>query len=111
MHPKYKVPHHAEIALTIVVSILILAVDLRGAIGFSSFGVLLYYFIANISAFTQTKPSRRYPKAPQVLGAVVCLVLVVTLPPASIIGGLIVLAVGVCYRLNIRFSERHEYCG
>lgn len=99
VHPKYKVPHHAEIALAVVVSILILTVDLRGAIGFSSFGVLLYYFIANISAFTQAKQERRYPKALQVLGAVGCLVLVVTLPPVSIIVGIIVLAVGVGYRL------------
>lgn len=99
VHPKYKVPHHAEIALAVVVSILILAVDLRGAIGFSSFGVLLYYFIANVSAFTQAKQQRRYPKALQVLGAVGCLVLVVTLPPVSIIVGIIVLAVGVGYRL------------
>lgn len=99
VHPKHKVPHHAEIALAVVVSILILTVDLRGAIGFSSFGVLLYYFIANISAFTQSKQQRRYPKALQVLGAIGCLILVATLPPVSIIVGVIVLAVGVGYRL------------
>ncbi|MBN9178767.1 MAG: amino acid permease [Microbacterium sp.] len=99
VHPKYKVPHHAEIALAVVVSILVLTVDLRGAIGFSSFGVLLYYFIANISAFTQAKEQRRYPRALQILGTVGCLVLVATLPLTSIVVGLIVLAVGVGYRL------------
>jgi len=99
VHPKYKVPHHAEIALAVVVSILVLTVDLRGAIGFSSFGVLLYYFIANISAFTQAKEQRRYPKALQILGATGCLVLVGTLPVASIVVGVIVLLVGVAYRL------------
>jgi APA family basic amino acid/polyamine antiporter len=109
VHPKYKVPHHAEIVLAVVVSILILTVDLRGAIGFSSFGVLLYYFIANISAFTQAKQQRRYPKALQVLGAVGCLVLVVTLPPTSIIVGLIVLAVGVGYRLIRLQVERNAH--
>lgn len=109
VHPKYKVPHHAEIALAVVVSILILAVDLRGAIGFSSFGVLLYYFIANVSAFTQAKQQRRYPKALQVLGAVGCLILVVTLPPTSIIVGLIVLAVGVGYRLIRLQVERNVH--
>ncbi|MBG6060023.1 APA family basic amino acid/polyamine antiporter [Cryobacterium sp. MP_M5] len=99
VHPKYKVPHHAEIALAVIVSILVLTVDLRGAIGFSSFGVLLYYFVANISAFTQATDKRRYPKALQVLGALGCLVLVATLPPASIIVGLVVLIIGVLYRL------------
>ena len=92
VHPKYQVPHHAELAL-------VLTVDLRGAIGFSSFGVLLYYFIANVSAFTQAKEQRRYPKALQGLGAVGCIALVATLPPRSIAFGVIVLIVGVGYRL------------
>lgn len=99
VHPKYKVPHHAEIALAVIVSILVLTVDLRGAIGFSSFGVLLYYFIANVSAFTQATDQRRYPKALQILGAFGCLTLVVTLPPESIIVGLVVLVIGILYRL------------
>lgn len=107
VHPKYKVPHHAEIALAVVVSILVLTTDLRGAIGFSSFGVLLYYFIANISAFTQTKDQRRYPKTIQILGAIGCLVLVVTLPLISIVIGLIVLAAGIGYRL-IRLRVRRN---
>ena len=99
VHPKHKVPHHAEIALAAVVSILVLTVDLRGAIGFSSFGVLLYYFIANVAAFTQTAEQRRYPRAIQVLGALGCLMLVVTLPPGSIIAGCVVVVIGIVYRL------------
>jgi len=60
VHPRYLVPHHAEIALAlVVVCLLVLVADLRGAIGFSSFGVLLYYLIANVSAFTQTEDQRR----------------------------------------------------
>jgi APA family basic amino acid/polyamine antiporter len=107
VHPKYKVPHHAEIALAVIVSILVLTVDLRGAIGFSSFGVLLYYFIANISAFTQATEQRRYPKALQILGAFGCLLLVVTLPPESIIVGLVVLVIGILYRLiRLRLRQR-----
>jgi APA family basic amino acid/polyamine antiporter len=99
VHPRYRVPHHAEIALALVVSVLVLTIDLRGAIGFSSFGVLLYYFVANVSAFTQQPGNRRYPKALQVLGASGCLVLVATLPPVSIVAGLVVVAAGVFYRL------------
>jgi APA family basic amino acid/polyamine antiporter len=99
VHPRHRVPHHAEIALAVVVSVLVLTVDLRGAIGFSSFGVLLYYFVANVAALTQKRPERRYPRAFQILGATGCLVLVATLPPVSIVVGLAVLAVGVVYRL------------
>lgn len=99
VHPVHKTPHHAEIALAIVMSILVLTIDLRDAIGFSSFGVLLYYVIANVAAFTQTKDQRRYPKVLQVIGAVSCLVLVATLPPLSSTIGLGVLAAGILYRV------------
>ena len=98
VHPKYQVPHHAEIALAVVVSILVLTVDLRGAIGFSSFGVLVYYFIANTAAFTQESSQRRFPRALQIVGALGCVVLVATLPPVSIAIGLAVLVLGVVYR-------------
>jgi basic amino acid/polyamine antiporter, APA family len=99
VHPRFKVPHRAELALAVIVVALVLTVDLRGAIGFSSFGVLLYYFVANASALRQGREVRRYPRALQVLGAVGCLVLVATLPAVAIIVGVVVLAVGVVYRL------------
>ncbi|MQA34901.1 APC family permease [Modestobacter roseus] len=98
-HPRYAVPHRAEVALAVVVCVLVLTVDLRGAIGFSSFGVLLYYLVANLSAFTQAPPHRRFPRALQVVGAVGCVVLVVTLPPSAVAVGVGVLAVGVLGRL------------
>jgi APA family basic amino acid/polyamine antiporter len=92
------VPHRAEITLAVVVCLLVLSVDLRGAIGFSSFGVLLYYLIANIAAFTQPAEVRRFPRWLQVLGAAGCLLLVATLPWQAVVAGLAVFAVGVGYR-------------
>jgi APA family basic amino acid/polyamine antiporter len=95
------VPHRAEVMLAVVVSVLVLTVDLRGAIGFSSFGVLIYYFVANVAALTQPREQRRYPRVLQVSGAVACLALVATLPPVGIVVGVGVLAVGVVYRLIV----------
>lgn len=106
VHPVHKVPHHAEIALAVVVSVLVLTVDLRGAIGFSSFGVLLYYFVANVAAFTQDRQHRRYPKPVQVLGALGCIVLVATLPVVSIAVGIGVLVVGAVGRLVVLGRRR-----
>ncbi|MGJ4843630.1 APC family permease [Leifsonia sp. Le1] len=106
VHPVHTVPHHAEIALALVVSVLVLTVDLRGAIGFSSFGVLLYYFVANVAAFTQDRQHRRYPKPVQVLGALGCIVLVATLPLVSIGVGICVLVVGVVGRLLVLRRRR-----
>ena len=98
VHPRFQVPHRAEVALAVVVCGLILVADLRDAIGFSSFGVLLYYLVANVAAFTQTPEHRRYPRVLQVVGAVGCVILVATLPLPSIVGGVVVLAIGVAYR-------------
>ena len=58
---RHSVPHHAELAVGAAVVVLVLVTDLRGAIGFSSFGVLTYYAIANAAAFTQhgAETSRR----------------------------------------------------
>jgi len=102
VHPRFRVPHRAEVVVAVAVCALVLTVDLRGAIGFSSFGVLIYYLIANVSAYTQPREQRRWPRAVQVLGAVGCLVLVVTLPRSAVLIGLSVFAAGALYRLFAR---------
>jgi APA family basic amino acid/polyamine antiporter len=107
VHPRFNVPHHAEVAVAAVVGVLVLSVDLRGAIGLSSFAVLLYYFVANLSALTQDAAHRRYPRALQVAGAFGCVVLAVTVPAASLLTGLVVLAGGTLYRLwRLRHAGR-----
>jgi APA family basic amino acid/polyamine antiporter len=102
VHPRYRVPAHAELAVAAVVSVLVLTTDLRGAIGFSSFGVLTYYAIANAAAYTQPAERRRWPRALNVIGLVACAVRVVALPLSAIAAGLAVLAVGLAGRLILR---------
>ncbi|OZF37463.1 APC family permease [Rhodococcus sp. 14-2483-1-2] len=99
VHPRYSVPHRAEITLAVIVCVLVLVVDLRNAIGFSSFGVLLYYLVANLSAHTQDTENRRYPKVLQIVGSIGCVVLIATLPATSIAVGTVVVVLGVAYRL------------
>ncbi|MCZ2824989.1 MULTISPECIES: APC family permease [unclassified Modestobacter] len=107
VHPRFSVPHRAEVAVGVVVCLLVLTVDLRGAIGFSSFGVLLYYAVANAAAFTQDGEHRRFPRALQVLGLVGCLVLVATLPWQAVVAGTAVFAVGIAYRATrLRLAAR-----
>ncbi|MGV9193475.1 APC family permease [Microbacterium sp. MC2] len=105
VHPRWRVPHRAEALAVTVVVVLVAFADLRLAIGFSSVGVLLYYLIANIAAFGQHGPARRYPRALQVVGAVGCGVLVVTLPWQAVAAGVAVFAVGIAYRL-VRVRRR-----
>ncbi|MCC2592692.1 APC family permease [Tessaracoccus sp. OS52] len=98
-HPVHKVPHRVDLVLGGILTLVILLADLRGAIGFSSFGVLLYYFVANVAAHTQDAAYRRYPRWLQVAGALACLVLVATLPWQSVVAGVVVLVAGVVLRL------------
>jgi basic amino acid/polyamine antiporter, APA family len=105
VEPRHRVPARAEIAVATVVSVLVLTTDLRGAIGFSSFGVLTYYAIANTAAFTQAADRRRWPRALNVLGAAGCAVLAATLPLSAVGAGLAVVAIGVAGRLVFTRSE------
>ncbi|MCT1558491.1 amino acid permease [Helcobacillus massiliensis] len=95
VHPRFGVPHRAEIAVGVVVCAALLVADLRHAIGFSSFGVLLYYAVANASALTLTKREAAGTKAIPAIGLVGCVLLVVFLPLTSIIAALLLIAVGV----------------
>ncbi|MBC7762164.1 MAG: amino acid permease [Candidatus Saccharibacteria bacterium] len=98
VHPRFGVPHRAEVTLAVMVCLIILIADVRGAIGFSSFGVLLYYLVANLAAFNQGAHQRRYPRIIPVLGVVGCIALVVTLPLTAVATGVGILALGVAYR-------------
>ncbi|WP_329532856.1 amino acid permease [Streptomyces sp. NBC_01450] len=92
VHPRFQVPHRAELAVGAVVAALAATVDVRGAIGFSSFGVLAYYAVANASAWTlsPTPAARVVP----VVGIVGCVTLAFALPTVSVVVGAAVLGVG-----------------
>ncbi|MFI8392872.1 APC family permease [Streptomyces sp. NPDC085540] len=96
VHPKFQVPHRAELVVGAVVAVLAATADVRGAIGFSSFGVLAYYAIANASAWTLAPDEGRPARIIPVVGLAGCLVLVLAfaLPPSSVISGAVVLAAG-----------------
>ncbi|PZG09943.1 amino acid permease [Nonomuraea aridisoli] len=97
--PVRQVPRRAEAAVGVAVIVLLLVADLREAIGFSSFGVLVYYGIANASALTLGREEGAPPRAVPVLGLVLCLTLAATLPAASVLAGLAVFAAGLAIYL------------
>jgi APA family basic amino acid/polyamine antiporter len=88
VHSRFKTPHRAEVVVGVVVAMVAALVDVRGAIGFSSFAVLMYYAIANASAFTL---GRRVIPA---VGFVGCLLLAFLLPVSSVLVGIAVVAIG-----------------
>ncbi|MFB7031849.1 MULTISPECIES: APC family permease [unclassified Streptomyces] len=94
VHPRYGVPHRAELAVGAVVALLAATTDVRGAIGFSSFGVLAYYAIANASAWTLTPEEGRPHRLVPVVGLAGCAVLAFALPLGTVISGTAVLVLG-----------------
>ena len=92
VHPRFAVPHRAELAVGAVVAAIAAVADVRAAIGFSSFAVLLYYSVTNASAWTlEESPVRRAVPA---VGFAGCLLLAVFLPVSSVLAGVTVVAVG-----------------
>lgn len=94
VHARFRTPYVAEITAGTVVCLVVLVADLRGAIGFSSFAVLIYYALANASAWTLPDDTRRWGRWVAGLGLVLCVVLAVMLPLQSVIGGAALLAAG-----------------
>lgn len=91
VHPAYRVPHRAELAVGVVVCGAVVAVDLREAMGFSSVCVLAYYAIANASAWTlDAGTAKRLLPA---VGLAGCVALGLALPLSSVVAGAAVLAV------------------
>jgi APA family basic amino acid/polyamine antiporter len=88
VHPRFAVPHRAEVAVGAVVAVIAAVADVRGAIGFSAFAVLVYYAVANASASTLGR------KVIPVIGLAGCVVLAVLLPVSSVIIGACVLLIG-----------------
>ncbi|MGH3974956.1 MAG: APC family permease [Pseudonocardiaceae bacterium] len=98
IHPRYQVPHRAEILLGLTITVIVATADLRSAIGFSSFAILIYYAIANAAAFTLPGRQRRWLRPLAVLGAAGCGLLAGTLPPGTVLTGAAVLALGLIGR-------------
>ncbi|MEV4619053.1 APC family permease [Asanoa sp. NPDC049573] len=106
VHERFGVPHHAELLVGVVVAVLAGTADLRSAIGFSSFAVLVYYSIANASAWTLSPQENRPARIIPIVGLAGCLTLAFALPVTSIVSGAVVLAVGAAAFAVRRLQRR-----
>ena len=88
VHPRFASPHRAELVVGAVVAVVAAVADVRGAIGFSAFAVLVYYAIANASACDVGR------KVIPALGLAGCVLLAVLLPVSSVLVGTGVVLIG-----------------
>ena len=106
VHPRFEVPHRAELVVGVVVAVLAATTDIRGAIGFSSFAVLVYYAIANASAYTLNVDEGRPPRVIPVVGVAGCLILALSLPWISVVTGAGVVVLGIVIFMMRRLIAR-----
>src|SRR5206468_3122682 len=106
VHPRHQVPHRAEVIVGAGVIALVALLDVGDAIGFSSFTVLTYYAVTNASALTLAARERRWPRALAALGLAGCLVVAASLPGATAVRGVVVLACGLVLFAITRVRRR-----
>lgn len=118
VHPRFAVPHRAELTVGVIVAVVAATADVRAAIGFSSFGVLLYYAIANAAAWSLAREEHRPRRLVPAAGLAGCLILAATLPLSSVLTGAAVVAAGaLAYGLQLLLrtpttrSDRHPEHG
>ncbi|MDA4113881.1 MAG: APC family permease [Thaumarchaeota archaeon] len=79
------------------------------AVAVSSFGTLLYYSVANLSALRLQRQQRMFPRALAATGLIGCLGLAFALAPQEIGIGLVILLVGLAFRsLRLVTSRRSD---
>lgn len=92
VHETRRVPVYAELAVGVVVTVVAATADLGAAIGFSSFAVLVYYAVANASAWTLDTAVRS--RVVPAVGLAGCLLVALSLPAGSVSAGIVVLVAG-----------------
>ncbi len=95
---KHAVPSYGIILTGMVIIFLAIFGTLQFVVSAAAFTILIYYGIANICALKLAKENKLYPKWVAILGLTFCIALAISLPPVTIVAGLIVLVVGFIAR-------------
>lgn len=102
---RHRVPRRAVGVVAVGVVVLIMLVDVRGAMGYSAFLGLSYYGITHASAWTLDRSvlSRLVPT----LGLLACTVVALLLPWQSVAAGIVTLALGA-FTGWVRWTTRED---
>lgn len=91
-------PIVAEAIIAAAAILIVILLEPGELVAASSAAVLLYYGIAHLSALQQEPAHRWQPRAVAIAGLIGCVVLTAALPPVSLLGTGILLAVGLGLR-------------
>ena len=104
--PRTSTPAVAETTGAMLAIVLVLTVEPLWLVGASAGSVLLYYAIAHWSALAQPATERVIWRGVPVVGLLVCLFIVITLPSASLLTTLVIAGSGVLVVVFRRFIAR-----
>lgn len=110
LHPKYNTPYYSIWIVGFLMVLLILFIDLTKVVAISTFAMLFYYGIANVSALRLKTQKRLYPPLVPVLGTATCLALLVFIlfvSPQAWDLGVVGLVAGAIYYIAKRFLRAH----
>jgi len=108
LSPTTRGPLFSELAVAGVAIILVLFTDPLWLVGLSGTGVLGYYAIGHYSALAQPRAERFLSPVVPLVGMVLCLVLVASLPVASLIAGVVWTLLGVLWFVVARSIRRRK---
>jgi len=100
LHARYGTPYYAVWILGVFMTLLVVFIDLTRVVAISTFALLFYYTLANVSALRLKVEKRMYPQFVPFLGAITCIALlffILFASPEAWIIGIIGLAIGALY--------------
>ena len=102
LHPRFKVPRHAVLAIGLVTFALVLFFDLRQILPLASFYLLVWFSVTHYCALRLKKEQRLFPRFFSWFGLVGCVVLLVFIPPILLAIGAVTLALTFGARFVVR---------
>ncbi|NWG10909.1 amino acid permease [Candidatus Bathyarchaeota archaeon] len=105
LHPQYNTPYYSVWIIGGLMALLVLFFELTRVVAISTFALLFYYTLANVSALRLKTQKRLYPRLVPILGVITCLALLVFIlfasPQALIIGVAGLIAGAIYYVLKV----------
>ena len=102
LHPRFKVPRHAVLAIGVFVFVVALVFDLRQILPLASFYLLVWFAITHYSALQLKREQRLFSRFFSWFGLAGCLVLLFFIPPFVLIIGVATLALATGGRFILR---------
>lgn len=98
VHPRHNVPDRAILLVGAIATVVAATGTLRGVASAAAFTILVYYGITNVAALRMPPQHKRYPNAIPAIGLAACTLLAFSLEMATILTGLVLLALGFAAR-------------